>query len=78
MRDLRKEVFKVVHLNSQNQIMETVDLFEGTVNSSAVSSREVMGSAIKNNAASLILATKSSCPALSFGAIIKSRLGVAE
>ena len=54
MRDLRKEVFKVVHLNSQNQIIETVDLFEGTVNSSAVSPREVMESAIKNNAASLI------------------------
>jgi len=54
MRDLKKEVFKVLYLNSQNQIIETSDLFEGTVNSSAVSPREVMESAIKNNAVSLI------------------------
>jgi len=56
MRDLQKEVFKVIFLNSQNQIMETADLFEGTVNSSAISLREVMESAIKNNAVSLIFA----------------------
>ena len=54
MRDLRKEVFKVIYLNSQNQIIETVDLFEGTVNSSAVSLREVLEGAIKYNAVSLI------------------------
>lgn len=54
MRDLKKEVFKVVYLNSQNQIIDTADLFEGTVNSSSISPREVMGSAIKYNAASLI------------------------
>ena len=29
MRGLKKEVFKVVYLNSQNQIIETVNLFEG-------------------------------------------------
>ena len=56
MRDLRKEVFKVLYLNSQNQIIETVDLFEGTVNSSAVSLREVMEGAIRHNAVSLIFA----------------------
>jgi len=54
MRDLKKEVFKVIYLNSQNQIMETVDLFQGTVNSSSVSPREVIESALKNNAVSLI------------------------
>jgi len=54
MRDLKKEVFKVLYLNSQNQIIETSDLFEGTVNSSSISPREVIESAIKNNAASLI------------------------
>ncbi len=54
MRDLKKEVFKVIYLNSQNQIVETQDLFEGTINSSSVSPREVVESAIKNNAASLI------------------------
>ena len=54
MRDLKKEVFKVIYLNSQNQIIEIADLFEGTVNSSSISPREVIESAIKYNAASLI------------------------
>ena len=56
MRGLKKEVFKVVYLNSQNQIIDTVDLFGGTVNSSAVSPREVIEGAIKHNAVSLIFA----------------------
>ncbi len=56
MRDLKKEVFKVIYLNSQNQIIETADLFEGTINSGVISPREVMESAIKNNATSLIFA----------------------
>ncbi len=54
MRDLKKEVFKVLYLNSQNQIIETADLSAGTVNSSSVSPREVMESAIRNNTVSLI------------------------
>jgi len=54
MRDLKKEVFKVIYLNSQNQIIETQDLFEGTINSSSISPREVIESALKYNAASLI------------------------
>jgi DNA repair protein RadC len=32
MRDLKKEVFKVLYLNSQNQIIETQDISVGTVN----------------------------------------------
>ena len=54
MRGLRKEIFKVIYLNSQNQIIDTIDLSEGTVNSSSVSPREVIEGAIKHNAASLI------------------------
>jgi DNA repair protein RadC len=54
MRGLKKEVFKVMYLTSQNQIIDTVDLSEGTVNSSAVSPREVMEGALKNNAAALV------------------------
>lgn len=54
MRDLKKEVFKVIYLNSQNQVIDTIDLFEGTVNSSVISPREVMESAIKHNAVSLL------------------------
>ena len=54
MRDLKKEVFKVIYLNSQNQIIEAADVSEGTVNSSSVSPREVIEGAIKHNAVSLI------------------------
>lgn len=54
MRDLKKEVFKVIYLNSQNQIIDTSELSAGTVNSSAVSSREVIEGAVKYNAALLI------------------------
>jgi DNA repair protein RadC len=54
MRDLKKEVFKVLYLNSQNQIIETQDLSQGTVNSSIVSPREVVEGAIRHNATSLI------------------------
>jgi DNA repair protein RadC len=54
MRGLRKEVFKVLYLNSQNQIIDTVDLSEGTINSSSVSPREVIEGVIKHNAVSLI------------------------
>ncbi len=54
MRGLKKEVFKVLYLNSQNQVIDTTDLFTGTVNSSAISPREVMESTIKHSAACLI------------------------
>jgi DNA repair protein RadC len=54
MRDLKKEVFKVIYLNSQNRIIETEDLFRGTVDSSVVHIREVIESAIRYNAVSLI------------------------
>lgn len=54
MRDLKKELFKVIYLNSQNQIIDTADLFEGTINSSSISPREVMESAIKHYAVSLL------------------------
>jgi DNA repair protein RadC len=54
MRDLKKETFKVIYLNSQNQIIDTVDLSEGTVNSSSVSPREVIEGAIKNHGAAFI------------------------
>jgi DNA repair protein RadC len=54
MRDLKKEVFKVIYLDSQNRIIDTVDLAEGTVDSSAVYPREVIESAIRNHATALI------------------------
>ncbi len=54
MRDLKKEAFKVLFLNSQNQLIEIADLFQGTVDSSSVYPREVIERALKHNAASLI------------------------
>ncbi len=54
MRGLKKEVFKVLYLNSQNQIIEATDLFIGTVDGSAISPRVVMESAIRHSATGLI------------------------
>jgi DNA repair protein RadC len=54
MRGLKKEVFKVIYLNSQGQIIDTVDLSGGTVNASSVTPREVIEGAIRHNAVSLV------------------------
>jgi DNA repair protein RadC len=55
MRDLKKEVIKAVYLNSQNQVIEIQDISQGTVDSSYIYPREVMESAIKSHAVSLVL-----------------------
>jgi len=54
MRGLKKEVFKVMFLDSQNGVLEIGDLFEGTLNASAIYPREIIESAVKHNAAALI------------------------
>jgi DNA repair protein RadC len=54
MRDLKKEVFKVMFLDSQNRIVDIEDLFEGTLNASAIYPREIIRGAVKHNAAALI------------------------
>ncbi len=56
MRDLKKEVFKVIFLNAQHQIIGTDDLFQGTVDGSFVPPREVIASALQKNAVALIFA----------------------
>jgi len=56
MRGLKEEVFKVIHLNSRNQIIETLDLFTGTVDNIPVSPREIAESAIRYRAVSMIFA----------------------
>ena len=56
MRDLKKEVFKVIYLNNRNQIIDAVDLFEGTVESTPIRPREIVESAINCNATGLIFA----------------------
>ena len=54
MCGLKKEIFKVIFLNSKNCILDIEDLFEGTLDKSAVYPREIMKKAIKNNASGLI------------------------
>jgi len=54
MSGLQKEVFRVLFLNSQNELLETEDISKGTVNASAVFAREVMERAIKYKATALI------------------------
>ena len=54
MRDLKKEMFKVIFLDGRNQIINIEDLFEGTLNTSSIYPREIIKSTIKNNTISLI------------------------
>ncbi len=56
MRDLKKEVFKVIYLNNRNQIIHATDLFEGTLDSLPIRPREIVDSAIKHNATRLLFA----------------------
>jgi DNA repair protein RadC len=54
MRDLKKEVFKVIYLNSQNQIIEVEDLCRGTPDRNFISPREVVEGALRHYAAAMI------------------------
>lgn len=54
MRDLDKEVFKVIYLNKRNQIIDTADLFEGTRDGISIQPREIVESAFLHNAPVLI------------------------
>ncbi len=56
MRDLKKEVFKVILLNSQNQVIDIVMAHEGTVTMSNVYVREIINLANKFGAAAMIFA----------------------
>jgi len=54
MRDLQKEVFKAIYLNSRNQIIDTEELFEGTLESIPIRPREIIEGIIKDKAAAVI------------------------
>ena len=54
MRDLKKEVFKIVLLNSQNRIIDIIEVGEGTVNKANPIIREIFQKALQNYATSLI------------------------
>ena len=50
------EVFAVVFLDAQNRVIETEEMFRGTLTQTSVYPREVVKAALMKNAASVILA----------------------
>jgi DNA repair protein RadC len=54
MRDLKREVFKVLLLNRKNEFITDQDVFLGSLTGSAVYPREVMSLALEQKAASLV------------------------
>ena len=55
MRDLRKEVFKVLLLNRANRLIKEVTISEGTLDASIVHPRDVFHEALLETAAGVIL-----------------------
>nr|WP_314278417.1 DNA repair protein RadC [uncultured Peptostreptococcus sp.] len=55
LRYLKKEVFKIILLNTKNEILDDVDISVGSLNSSIVHPREVFVEAIKKRSNSIIL-----------------------
>ncbi|OYD13664.1 hypothetical protein CH333_10620 [candidate division WOR-3 bacterium JGI_Cruoil_03_44_89] len=56
MRDKKDEVFKIIFLSGQNEVLDITDAFPGTVTSSNIYPRKVIELAIRNNATALIFA----------------------
>lgn len=54
MRDLKHEVFKVIYMNSQNEVIDAEDLFAGTVDASVVWTREVVARALRHSATAMV------------------------
>jgi len=54
MRDLKREIFKVLLLNRKNELILDKDIFLGTLTGSAVYPREIMTLALEKSAAGLI------------------------
>jgi len=56
MRGLKKEIFKIILLDTKNALIKTANVSEGTLNASLTSPREVFKTAIYEAAASVVLA----------------------
>lgn len=56
LRDKQREVFVVLMLDSQHQLIANREMFSGTINSAAVYPREIVKQALEDNAAAVILA----------------------
>jgi DNA repair protein RadC len=53
--DKEREIFCVLYLNSQHQLLEVEELFMGTIDGAAVYPREIAKAALAHNAAAVIL-----------------------
>lgn len=56
MGQLEQEHLRVLHLNTKNQLISMVDVYRGSLNSAPVRAADVFKAAVRNNAASVILA----------------------
>lgn len=54
MRDLDYELFKIIYLNGQNQILNIEDIFKGTITHSHIYIREIIKGALRNSATSIV------------------------
>lgn len=54
MRDIKREIFQVIYLDSKNKIIDTEKLFEGSITASVVYPRELIKSALKKDAVGVI------------------------
>ena len=54
MRDLKREIFKVLFLNRKNELILDQDVFLGSLTGSSVYPREIMTLALENRAAALV------------------------
>jgi DNA repair protein RadC len=54
MRDLKREVFKVLFLNRKNELILDQDVFVGSLTGSAVYPREIMTLALEHKAAAMV------------------------
>lgn len=52
---LEHEVFALVHLDSQNRVIEYVEMFRGTVSQTSVYPREVVKESLARNSAAILL-----------------------
>ena len=56
MRDLPRETFAVIFLDTRHRIIATEEMFTGTINSSMVAPREVVKRALQLNATAILIA----------------------
>ena len=61
MRDLDYELLKVILLNGQNQVIDVIDVFRGSITSSSVYPREIIKLALRYSASAVVLVHNHNC-----------------